>query len=128
MFHQSIRTNNAPAPLGPYSQAIKVGNTIYISGQIAINPATGIIDTTNIESETRQVMENLQAILHEGGYTLDNVVKSSIFLIDMNNFGEVNEVYGNYFKEHFPARETVQVSRLPKDVNVEISMIAVKES
>ena len=128
MFHQSIRTNNAPAPIGPYSQAIKVGNTIYISGQIAINPATGIIDTTNIESETRQVMENLQAILHEGGYTLDNVVKSSIFLIDMNNFGEVNEVYGNYFKEHFPARETVQVSRLPKDVNVEISMIAVKES
>jgi 2-iminobutanoate/2-iminopropanoate deaminase len=128
MFHQSIRTNNAPAPIGPYSQAIKVGNTIYISGQIAINPATGIIDTTNIESETRQVMENLQAILHESGYTLDNVVKSSIFLIDMNNFGQVNKVYGNYFKEHFPARETVQVSRLPKDVNVEISMIAVKES
>ena len=127
MFHLSIRTPNAPAPIGPYSQAVQAGNTLYISGQIAINPATGMIDKSDIVIETRQVMENLYGILHHAGFTFEDVVKTTIFLRDMNDFSKVNEVYGSFFNEHYPARETVEVSRLPKDVNVEISMIAVVE-
>ncbi|MEI7669426.1 MAG: RidA family protein [Pseudomonadota bacterium] len=127
MFHLSIRTPNAPAPIGPYSQAVQSGNTLYSSGQIAINPATGMIDKSDIVVETRQVMENLYGILHHAGFTFEDVVKTTIFLKDMNDFTKVNEVYGSFFNEHYPARETVEVSRLPKDVNVEISMIAVVE-
>jgi 2-iminobutanoate/2-iminopropanoate deaminase len=120
-----INTNNAPAPIGPYSQAIKVGNTLYASGQIAIDPATGNLNTGDITSETHQVMKNIAAILNEVGMDFSNVVKTSIFLKDMNQFTAVNETYGSYFSANYPARETVQVSRLPKDVNVEISVIAI---
>jgi len=119
-----INTQNAPAPIGPYNQAVKVNNLLFVSGQIAINPADSSLNTGDIVSETHQVMKNLQAILKEAGMDFSNVVKTSIFLSDMNNFGKVNEVYGSYFSDNFPARETVQVSRLPKDVNVEISVIA----
>lgn len=119
-----INTKNAPAPIGPYNQAVKVNNMLFVSGQIAINPADSSLNTSNIVDETHQVMKNLQAILSEAGMNFSNVVKTSIFLSDMNNFGKVNEVYGSYFTDNFPARETVQVSRLPKDVNVEISVIA----
>ena len=122
-----INTPNAPAPIGPYNQAVLSGNTLYISGQIAFNVSTGELVLDNIKTETKQVMENLKAILNEAKMTFDNVVKTSIFISDMNNFGQINEVYGQYFStESAPARETVQVARLPKDVNVEISMIAVK--
>lgn len=121
-----INTSYAPAPIGPYSQAILAGNTLYVSGQIPIDPATGNLVTINIIRETNQVMHNILAILKEAGMDFSNVVKTTIFLTDMNNFVNVNEVYGQYFTSDFPARETVQVSRLPKDVNVEISVIAVK--
>ncbi len=121
-----INTSLAPAPIGPYSQAVLVNNTLYVSGQVAFEPSTGKLITINIIKETNQVMHNLMNILKEADMDFSNVVKVSIFLIDMNNFGTVNEVYGSYFKENFPARETIQVSRLPKDVNVEISLIAVK--
>jgi 2-iminobutanoate/2-iminopropanoate deaminase len=121
-----IETKNAPAPIGPYNQAVLLDNTLYISGQIAINPKTGTLDTSSVEIETKQVMENLKAILIEAGMDFSNVVKCSIFISDMNNFGKINEVYGSYFSKDFPARETVQVARLPKDVNVEISAIAAK--
>ena len=121
-----IFTENAPAPIGPYNQAILTGNTLYTSGQIAINPATGELVTDNIEVETAQVMENMKAVLTAAGMTLENVVKTSIFIMDMNDFGKINTVYGSYFNEKTaPARETVQVACLPKNVNVEISMIAV---
>jgi len=120
-----INTTNAPAPIGPYSQAVQAGNFLFISGQIAINPENGELNLTNIEEETHQVMRNLKAVLLEAGLTFDNVVKSSIFLSDMGTFAQVNEVYGQYFKSDFPARETVQVSVLPKNVNVEISVIAI---
>ena len=120
-----IKTKNAPAPIGPYNQAIKAGGMLYISGQIAIIPLSGELDLSNIQNETHQVMKNLQAILSEAGLTFEHVVKTSIFLKDMNQFAEVNDIYGTYFKSEFPARETVQVSCLPKNVNVEISMIAV---
>ena len=120
-----IFTENAPAPIGPYNQAILTGNTLYTSGQIAINPATGELVTDNIEVETAQVMENMKAVLTAAGMTLENVVKTSIFIMDMNDFGKINTVYGSYFNEKTaPARETVQVACLPKNVNVEISMIA----
>jgi 2-iminobutanoate/2-iminopropanoate deaminase len=119
-----INTKNAPAPIGPYNQAVKVNNLLFISGQIAIDPITSSIIAKNIEEETHQVMCNLGAILREAGVDFANVVKTSIFLSDMNNFAKVNEVYGSYFTDNFPARETVEVSRLPKDVNVEISVIA----
>ena len=122
-----IFTPKAPAPIGPYSQAVKVGNTLYVSGQIAINPATGSMETVNILRETNQVLHNLMAILEAAGMDFSNIVKKTIYLSDMNNFASVNEVYSEYFTGDFPARETVQVSRLPKDVNVEISVIAVKE-
>ena len=121
-----INTNNAPAPIGPYSQAIATGNFLFVSGQIPSNPATGEIISTGITDEAKQVMENIKAILTEVGLDFSNIVKTSIFLTDMQNFGQVNEVYGTYFTSQFPARETVQVAALPKNVNVEISVIAVK--
>ncbi|MGB5395371.1 MAG: RidA family protein [Lutimonas sp.] len=121
-----IKTKNAPAPIGPYNQAILTGNTLYISGQIAINPGTNDLVLSDIKMETRQVMENLKAILKEANTDFSAVVKTSIFISDMNNFGAINEVYGSYFEGLIaPARETVEVSVLPKNVNVEISMIAV---
>ncbi len=119
-----INTKNAPAPIGPYNQAVKVNNMLFVSGQIAINPADSSLNTSNIADETHQVMKNLEAILKEAGMGFENIVKTSIFLSDMNNFAKVNEVYGSYFTANFPARETVEVSRLPKDVNVEISVVA----
>jgi len=122
-----IQTKNAPAPIGPYNQAIFAGNTLYISGQIALDPESGDLKTDDLEKETVQVLENLKAILTEAGLDLDHVVKTSIFISDMNNFGRINEVYSRYFKsENAPARETVEVANLPKFVNVEISAIAVK--
>ncbi|HEX5743638.1 MAG TPA: RidA family protein [Flavobacteriaceae bacterium] len=122
-----INTPNAPAPIGPYNQAVVYGNTIYISGQIPLNPATGELVMDSIQSETKQVMENLKAILEVAEMTFENVVKASLFISDMNNFADINEIYGAYFNnETAPARETVQVAGLPKNVNVEISMIAIK--
>lgn len=121
-----IYTEKAPAPIGPYNQAVLKGNTLYTSGQIALNPATMELVVDNIESETKQVMENMKAVLEAAGMTFENVVKTSIFISDMNDFGKINTVYGSYFNEKTaPARETVQVACLPKNVNVEISMIAV---
>lgn len=121
-----ITTPKAPAPIGPYNQAIQTGNFLFISGQVCIDPATGQLKNKDIQEETHQVMHNLKAILNEAGMDFNNVVKTTIFITDMNRFAEINEVYGKYFSEKFPARETVQVSALPKFVNVEISMIAVK--
>ncbi|GAB4136414.1 MAG: RidA family protein [Bacteroidia bacterium] len=121
-----VTSKNAPAPIGPYSHAVMAGNTLYISGQVGKNPVTGAIENESIETETRRVMENLKGILNDAGLDFSDVVKTTIFLTDLNNFSRVNEVYGSYFEANFPARETVQVSRLPLDVNVEISMIAVK--
>ena len=122
-----IQTPNAPAPIGPYNQAILSGNTLYTSGQIAINPATGELELGSIQEETELVMQNLKAVLEAAEMTFENVIKTSIFISDMNNFGEINKVYGSYFDEvTAPARETVEVANLPKFVNVDISMIAVK--
>ncbi|HCW08258.1 MAG TPA: reactive intermediate/imine deaminase [Cytophagales bacterium] len=121
-----VYSANAPDPIGPYSQAIKAGNMLFISGQVAIQKPSGNLITGNITDETQQVMKNLSEILLAAGMDFSNVVKSTIFLKDMNNFPKVNEVYGAYFSSQPPARETVEVSRLPKDVNVEISCIAVK--
>ena len=121
-----INTQNAPAPIGPYNQAIMVQNTIYISGQVCIDPATGNLKNKDVQEETHQVMQNLKAVLEAAGMDFSHVVKTTIFITDMNRFSEVNEVYGSYFTGNFPARETVQVSALPRFVNVEISMIAVK--
>jgi len=125
MDKQIIKTSSAPAPIGPYNQAILSGNTLYISGQVCIEPSTGDLKNKDIQQETHQVMHNLRAILTAAGMTFNNVVKTTIFITDMNRFSEINEVYGKYFDGTFPARETVQVSALPKFVNVEISMIAV---
>jgi 2-iminobutanoate/2-iminopropanoate deaminase len=119
-----IETSNAPAPIGPYSQAVQVGNLLYVSGQIAIIPATGELLLTNIEEETHQVMKNIGAILTAANTDYSKIIKTSIFLKDMNEFAKVNAVYGSYFTSDFPARETVQVSALPKFVNVEITVIA----
>ena len=122
-----IFTDKAPAPIGPYNQAVLTGNTLYTSGQIAINPATGELVLDTIELETKQVMQNMKAVLEAAGMTFENVVKSTIFISNMNDFGSINSVYGTYFNEKTaPARETVQVACLPKNVNVEISMIAVQ--
>ncbi|OIV39576.1 Rid family detoxifying hydrolase [Flavobacterium johnsoniae] len=122
-----IFTEKAPAPIGPYNQAVLSGNTLYASGQIAINPASGELIIDNINNETTQVMENIAAILEAADMTFENVVKATIFIMDMNNFGAINTIYGSYFDEKTaPARETVQVACLPKNVNVEISIIAVK--
>lgn len=121
-----IFTDNAPAPIGPYNQAILKGNTLYTSGQIAIHPKTGELITANIKDETQQVMQNMKAVLEAAGMTFENVVKTTIFIVNMDDFGTVNTVYGSYFNEKTaPARETVQVACLPKNVNIEISMIAV---
>jgi len=130
---QVINTNSAPAPIGPYNQAIKISNTngsaqatLFISGQVCIDPSTGELRNKDLQEETHQVMHNLKGILQQAGMDFSNVVKTTIFLTDMNRFSELNEVYGKYFDSDFPARETVQVSALPKFVNVEISMIAVQ--
>ena len=124
MEKKIIRTEHAPAPIGPYNQAVQFGNLLFISGQIALDPHSGNLVHGDIKTEATQVMKNLEAILTEAGMTFANVLKTSIFLMDMGQFANVNEVYGSYFKESAPARETVQVSGLPKGVNVEISMIA----
>lgn len=122
-----INSKNAPAPIGPYNQSILAGNTLYVSGQIALDPVTNTIVQDDIETETHQVLKNLGAILEEAGMTYENVVKCSVFVMDMDMFGRINAVYGQYFKEETaPARELVQVATLPKYVNIEISCIAVK--
>lgn len=125
MEKKIINTPSAPAPIGPYNQAIVVNGTMYISGQICIDPATGDMKNGDVGEETHQVMKNLSAILKEAGMNFSNVVKTTIFITDMKRFAEINEVYGSYFDGNYPARETVQVSALPKFVNVEISMVAV---
>ena len=119
-----INTPIAPEPIGPYNQAVRAGNMLFISGQVAINPKTGNVEATDIFEEAHQVMHNLRAILHAAGLDFNNVVKTTIFLTDMSLFTSVNDVYAKYFKGDFPARETVAVRGLPKNVNVEISMIA----
>ena len=124
MEKQIIHTADAPAPIGPYSQAVRAGNMLFISGQIAINPATNELIMDSIALETEQVMKNLKAILETAGSSFAQVVKTGIFLSDMSHFGTVNEVYSQFMVEPFPARETVAVKGLPRNVNVEISMIA----
>lgn len=126
MAKQIIITKNAPAPIGPYNQAILAGNTLYVSGQIPIDPATGELVQGSVEEEAKLVMKNLEAVLSEAGFGFENIVKTTIFLRDMGDFAVVNEVYGRYFGEDAPARETVAVAGLPKNVNVEISVIAWK--
>jgi 2-iminobutanoate/2-iminopropanoate deaminase len=121
-----IFSKEAPTPIGPYSQAVKAGNTLYLSGQIALDPETGELINENITEETHAVMKNLEAVLRAAGYGFGDVVKCSIFIKNMDQFATINEAYGQYFKANPPARETVEVSRLPKNVNVEISCIAVK--
>lgn len=123
MSNKIIETKSAPAPIGPYSQAVQNGNLLFVSGQIALNPETGALENRTVQEETVRVMENLKAILTEAGTDFENVVKTTIFLTDMNLFAEVNDIYAGYFKQNFPARETVAVKGLPKNVNVEISMI-----
>jgi 2-iminobutanoate/2-iminopropanoate deaminase len=126
MSKSAIYSANAPEPIGPYSQAIQHGNMLFISGQIALQKPSGKIITDDIVQETTQVMKNISEILHAAGFDFSNVVKSTIFLKDFNDFAKVNEIYGQNFPTNPPARETVEVSRLPKDVNVEISCIAMK--
>jgi len=121
-----INTAKAPAPIGPYNQAIQAGGFVFLSGQVAINPATGNLVLDDIKTETKQVMENIKAVLLEAGIDFSHVVKTTIFLKDMQSFADVNEVYGSYFTDNFPARETVAVAGLPKNVNVEISVTAIK--
>ena len=121
-----IVTENAPAAIGPYSQAVLAGNTLYCPGQIAINPKTGDLDTSNIISETTRVMKNIGAVLEAAEMDYTNIVKATIFMADMGDYSAINAVYGSYFQEDSPAREAVAVKTLPKDVNVEISVIAVK--
>jgi len=122
-----IYTENAPAPIGPYNQAVLVGNTLYTSGQIALNPKTMELVLDDIETETKQVMENMKAVLAAAEMTFENVIKTSIFIMNMEDFSRINAIYGAYFNEATaPARETVQVACLPKNVNIEISMIAIK--
>jgi len=121
-----IHTKEAPQPIGPYNQAVAAGGFLFISGQIALDAASGALVTEDITAETHTVLKNLKAILAEAGLTFDHIVKTTIFLADMNNFALINEIYGSYFTGNFPARETVEVSVLPKNVNVEISAIAVQ--
>lgn len=121
-----VNTGNAPAPIGPYSQAVIAGNFIFVSGQIAMSPSTGELVLDDIKTETKQVMENIKAILTAAGAGFGNIVKTSIFLTDMQNFSQVNQIYGTYFDGAYPARETVQVAGLPKNVNVEITVTAIK--
>lgn len=124
-MRQAISTPDAPAAIGPYSQAIKAGNLLFLSGQIPLDPATGNLVDGDIEAQTRQVFRNIAAILKAAGGSFENVVSASVFLADMNQFGKVNEIYGTYFSSPFPARATVQVARLPKDCLVEIQVTAV---
>jgi 2-iminobutanoate/2-iminopropanoate deaminase len=126
MDRKIIVTPDAPSPIGPYNQAVLAGDTLYISGQICIDPKTGNLKNKDIQEETHQVMKNLREILVAAYMGFNQVVKTTIFITDMNRFSEINEVYGKYFESDFPARETVQVTALPRFVNVEISMIAVK--
>jgi len=126
MEKKIIRTDNAPAPIGPYNQAVQFGNMLFVSGQIALDPKTGELVQGDIKEETQMVMKNLEAVLQEAGMDFSNVLKTTIFLMDMGQFAQVNEVYGSYFQENAPARETVQVAGLPKGVKVEISVIAAK--
>jgi 2-iminobutanoate/2-iminopropanoate deaminase len=123
---QIINTTNAPAPIGPYSQAVAANGFLFLSGQVAINPESGELNMASLENETHQVMRNIKAVLLEAGYGFEHVVKTTIFLSDMNLFAGVNEIYGSYFEGEFPARETVAVKGLPKGVNVEISLVAFK--
>ena len=125
MSKKIIQSADAPAPIGPYSQAVQAGNMLFVSGQVPIDPATGAVIQTNISEETQQVMKNLGSILQAAGSSFAQVVKCTIFIRDMGQFSAINEAYGQYFSENPPARETVEVSRLPKDVNVEISCIAI---
>lgn len=122
----TIYTNTAPEPIGPYSQAVRAGNMLFVSGQVAINPANNEVIAGTVVDEARQVMKNINALLTEADYSFADIVKTTIFLRDMNDFAAVNEVYGSYFDSNFPARETVAVSGLPKNVNVEISVTAYK--
>jgi 2-iminobutanoate/2-iminopropanoate deaminase len=125
-MREIIFSENAPKPIGPYSQAVKVGSTIYLSGQIGLDPKTGnFISEDDVVAQTQQVMKNIGFLLQKAGTDYAHIVKVSIFLKDMNDFPQINEVYASYFKDTYPARETVQVSRLPKDALVEISVIAV---
>lgn len=126
MEKKIINTAGAPAPIGPYSQAVQVGSVLYLSGQVALDPATGNLVNTDIQSETHQVMKNLQAVLHEAQMDFNSVVKTTIFLSDMSLFTQVNEIYSGYLTGDYPARETVAVKGLPRNVNVEISMIAAR--
>lgn len=126
MSNKIIFTSEAPAPIGPYSQAVLAGNTLYVSGQIALDPDSGELINENITEETHAVMKNMEAILRAAGFGFSDIVKCTIFIRDMGQFGTINEAYGQYFKSNPPARETVEVSKLPKNVNVEISCIAVK--
>lgn len=129
MPKQIITTPNAPAPIGPYNQAVLINGTLYTSGQIAINPKTGELVLDTIKAETQQVMENMKAVLAAANMTFEHVVKTSIFISDMHNFSQINEVYSEYFDDaSAPARETVEVANLPKFVNVEISMIAIQDA
>jgi 2-iminobutanoate/2-iminopropanoate deaminase len=121
-----INTTNAPAPIGPYNQAVLAGGFLFLSGQIAINPASGELVQSSISEETHQVMRNIKSVLLEASYGIEDVIKTTIFLSDMDLFAAVNEVYGSYFESNFPARETVAVKGLPKGVNVEISVTAFK--
>jgi 2-iminobutanoate/2-iminopropanoate deaminase len=125
MEKQIIQTDNAPAPIGPYSQAVKVGNMLFVSGQVALNPVSGELIMDDLHIETKQVMMNLEAILHAADASFENVVMTTIFLSDMGHFGTVNEIYGSYFEGNYPARATVAVKTLPKNVNVEIAVTAV---
>ena len=128
MIRQIINTSKAPAPIGPYNQAIKAGNMLFISGQVALKPGTSEMANADIIEETHQVMKNLKSILNESEMDFKDVVKTTIFLIDMELFGQVNEIYGKYFDSDFPARETVSVKGLPKNANVEISMKAISKT
>jgi 2-iminobutanoate/2-iminopropanoate deaminase len=126
MMKKIIRTDNAPAPIGPYNQAVEAGGFVFVSGQIPLDTTTGQIITGDIKAETKKVMDNIGAVLTKAGLKFSDIVKTSIFLTDMQSFASVNEVYGSYFTDQFPARETIQVSALPKNVNIEISVIALK--
>jgi 2-iminobutanoate/2-iminopropanoate deaminase len=127
MPKEVINTDKAPTPIGPYSQAVRANGMVFLSGQVAFVPSTGELELSNLESETHQVMKNIQAVLDEAKISFEHVIKTTIFLSDMSLFAEVNAVYGTYFKGDFPARETVAVKGLPRGVNVEISMIAVEK-
>lgn len=119
-----INTKNAPAAIGPYSQAVWAGDLLYTSGQVALNPETGEMDNQSLETETHRVMKNLSALLSEAGLSFNHVIKASIFIKDMNDFAKINEIYASYLQEPYPARETVEVARLPKDARIEISVVA----